>query len=107
MTQPFLPGQQTASQNTPNALEEDVFVLPASFAQKRLWFLDQWEPGVYHITMAVRLTGQLDRTALEQALQEMVRRHEVLRTAFKMVDENLLQVIAPQMPFALTIVDLQ
>ena len=68
MTQPFLPGQQTASQNTPNALEEDVFVLPASFAQKRLWFLDQWEPGVYHITMAVRLTGQLDRTALEQAL---------------------------------------
>ena len=97
MIQPFLPDPLTTSQNTPepDALEEDVFVLPASFAQRRLWFLDQWEPGVYHITMAVRLTGRLNVTAMEQALREVVRRHEALRTSFKIVDGNLFQVIVP------------
>src|SRR6266567_3615594 len=109
MIQPFLPDPLTTSQNTPepDALEEDVFVLPASFAQRRLWFLDQWEPGVYHITMAVRLTGRLNVTAMERALREVVRRHEALRTSFKIVDGNLFQVIVPQVHFALTEVDLQ
>src|SRR5437773_799134 len=107
MTQPFLPDQLTGGQNTLDASDEDVFALPASFAQKRLWFLDQWEPGVYHITMAVRLTGQLNVPALEEALREVVRRHEALRTSFRIVDGNLFQVIAPRMPFALTVVDLQ
>ena len=56
--------------------------LPASFAQQRLWFLDQLEPGraSYHIPAAVRLEGRLDIPALERALNEVVRRHEVLRT---------------------------
>ncbi len=107
MTQPFLPDQLPGGQNTLDASDEDVFALPASFAQKRLWFLDQWEPGVYHITMAVRLTGQLNVPALEEALREVVRRHEALRTSFRIVDGNLFQVIAPRMPFALTVVDLQ
>src|SRR5947209_1785531 len=109
MIQPLLPDPLTTSQNAPesDALEEDIFVLPASFAQRRLWFLDQWEPGVYHITMAVRLTGRLNVTAMEQALREVVRRHEALRTSFKIVDGNLFQVIVPQMHFALTEVDLQ
>src|SRR5262249_50543270 len=52
--------------------------LPLSFAQQRLWFLDQWEPGSpqYNIAAAVRLTGPLDSNALEQSLRATVRRHE-------------------------------
>src|SRR5579872_4526174 len=76
--------------------EEDVFVLPASFSQQRLWFLEQWEPGVYNIPIAVGLMGQLNREALDWALEEIVRRHEVLRTTFKMVDNVLMQVVAPR-----------
>ncbi|MGH2506704.1 MAG: non-ribosomal peptide synthetase, partial [Ktedonobacteraceae bacterium] len=86
---------------------EDVFVLPASFAQQRLWFLEQWEPGVYNIPFSVGLTGQLDIDATERAFQEIIRRHEALRTTFNMVESQLMQIVAPHMPFALNIIDLQ
>ncbi|MFQ5421299.1 MAG: condensation domain-containing protein, partial [Anaerolineae bacterium] len=62
--------------------------LPLSYAQQQLWFLEQLEPGnlFYNLISAVRLTGVLDREALQQSLQEMVRRHESLRTTF--ITEN-------------------
>ena len=71
--------------------------LPLSFAQQRLWFLDQYEPGssVYNIPNAIRLTGALNVSALEQSVQEIVNRHEALRTTFSMVDGEAVQVIAP------------
>src|SRR5262249_26697993 len=55
--------------------------LPLSFAQQRLWFLDQWQPAspLYNVPAAVRLAGPLDVPALERSLREIVRRHEVLR----------------------------
>src|SRR6185295_12459508 len=70
--------------------------LPLSFAQQRLWFLDQLEPGsaVYNIPVALRLVGELDVEALERALSEIMRRHEVLRTTFAIVDGQPVQVIA-------------
>jgi amino acid adenylation domain-containing protein len=66
--------------------------LPASFAQQRLWFIDQLEPGsaVYNVPAAVRIHGFLNEEALSQALDELVRRHEVLRTFF-FVEENLVK----------------
>ena len=74
--------------------------VPLSFAQQRLWFLDQFEPGsvVYNIPAAVRLTGPLKVTALEQSLNEIVRRHDVLRATFPTVDGQPYQVICPAMP---------
>jgi amino acid adenylation domain-containing protein/thioester reductase-like protein len=62
--------------------------IPLSFAQQRLWFLDQLEPGssFYNIPIALRLTGHLDLTALTQSFNEIVRRHEILRTVFEMGD---------------------
>ncbi len=86
---------------------EDVFVLPASFAQQRLWFLEQWEPGVYNIPFSVGLTGQLDIDAMERAFQEIFRRHEALRTTFSMVESQLMQIVAPQIPFSIKLIDLQ
>jgi len=82
--------------------------LPLSFAQQRLWFLDQLEPGLasYNIPTAVRLEGDLDVGALRRALTEMVRRHESLRTVFAESDGSPLQVILPPSPVALEVVDL-
>ena len=69
--------------------------LPLSFAQQRLWFLDQLEPesAFYNIPSAVRLSGELNVEALERSLSEIVRRHEVLRTVFASVDGEPVQVI--------------
>ena len=77
-------------------LEADVFVFPASFAQQRLWFLDQLEPGLttYTIVAAVRLLGPLQPTVLADCLTEIVQRHEVLRTTFRFLDGQPLQVIS-------------
>jgi natural product biosynthesis luciferase-like monooxygenase protein len=86
-------------------MAEEVFVFPTSFAQQRLWFLDQLDPGstLYNLPMAVRLHGLLDRDALEQTFGQIVRRHEVLRTTFSVMDGQPVQVItsadAESLPF--------
>lgn len=82
---------------------------PLSFGQERLWFLEQLEPdSSFHNTPAVvRLTGQLDVIALEQSLNEIVRRHEVLRTSFTNVDGRPEQVIAATVELKLPVSDLR
>ena len=82
--------------------------LPLSFAQERLWFLDQLEPGstVYNMPGAFRLTGRLDTAALERSLNKIVRRHETLRTTFRSVDGSLHQVVAAQLGLPLPVIDL-
>jgi amino acid adenylation domain-containing protein len=83
-------------------------VLPLSFAQQRLWFLDKLESqrGVYNITASVRMTGCLDVEALERTLNEIVQRHDALRTSFVLAGDEPMQVIAPMLPLALEVVDL-
>ncbi|MFY9575010.1 MAG: amino acid adenylation domain-containing protein, partial [Blastocatellia bacterium] len=68
-----------------------------SFAQLRLWFLDQLEPGksVYNLAAAVRLSGPVDIEALKETFNEIVRRHEALRTTFHEIDGEPVQIIAP------------
>ena len=82
--------------------------LPASFAQQRLWFLDQLEPGqaTYNLPVAVRLAGDLNREALSKAFDELIRRHESLRTTFRGVDGQPIQVIAPALAMDLPVEDL-
>jgi amino acid adenylation domain-containing protein len=83
-------------------------LVPASFAQQRLWLLDQLDPqsAAYNIATAVRLVGELDPGALGQALNEVVRRHESLRTTFTARDGVPYQVIADGIEVALPIEDL-
>ena len=81
---------------------------PLSFAQQRLWFLDQLDPGsaAYNVPSALRLSGPLNVAALEQSLTEIVRRHEALRTAFSMVEGQPVQLISPSSNLALQVMDL-
>ncbi|MBW4647611.1 MAG: amino acid adenylation domain-containing protein [Kastovskya adunca ATA6-11-RM4] len=87
----------------------EVFVFPASFAQQRLWFLDQLFPGntFYNVSAALRLTGVLNAAALEETFNEIVRRHEALRTTFRMLEGEPVQVIAPTLTLPLSVVDLR
>jgi len=83
--------------------------LPLSWAQERLWFLNQLEgsSATYNIPRAVRITGNLDINAFEQAFSEMVRRHEVLRTSFPNVNGTPIQVIHSEATMNINVVDLQ
>jgi amino acid adenylation domain-containing protein len=82
---------------------------PLSHSQRRLWFLDQLAPGnpAYHIPVAVRLRGRLDRRALATALGNVAGRHDVLRTHVGVIDGEPVQVVDPSapMPFPISTVD--
>ncbi|YAG14349.1 Carrier domain-containing protein [Nostoc sp. DSM 114161] len=88
---------------------EEVFVFPPSFAQQRLWFLDQLIPGnsIYNVPTVIRLTGSLNLAALEQTFNEIVRRHETLRTTFIVLDGQPLQAITPTLTIPISVFDLQ
>lgn len=83
--------------------------LPLSFAQQRFWSLHQFEPNssANNMPVVVRCTGTLDIAALERSLQEVVRRHEVLRSSFPVTAGKPTQTIAPTPNISLPIVDLE
>lgn len=82
---------------------------PVSFAQARLWFLDQLEPGnpAYNISLALQLKGKLNVPVLEESLNEIVRRHETLRTRFAIAEGQPVQIIAPSLKLSLSVIDYQ
>lgn len=83
--------------------------LPLSFGQQRLWFLYQFEPNssANNVPVVVRFTGELNVAALEQSLQYVIDRHEVLRTTFPVVDGQPIQSIDPHVTLTLPVFDLQ
>src|SRR5260370_18465892 len=85
-----------------------MYIVPASFAQQRLWFLDQLEPQstAYNLPAFLRLNIALNVGALEQSVNALIQRHEVLRTSFVAVDGQPMQVIAPALQLPLPLVDL-
>jgi hypothetical protein len=89
--------------------QETAEPIPLSFAQQRLWLLEQLQPGnpAYHIPTAMRLKGQLNIPALEQSLNQIIQRHEILRTTFVMTAGKPSQQIAPEAVFTLAKVNLQ
>ena len=82
--------------------------LPLSYSQRRLWFLDQFNPGshAYNLLFPLRLAGDLDPAALAAALSEIVRRHEVLRTTYTAGERDPWQVVQPAAALPLPLVDL-
>ena len=88
---------------------EEVFVFPATTAQRRFWLLDQLVPGgnpALNVPLAMRLRGRLDQAALERSLREIVNRHETLRTTFHFQTGRLCQMIAPELPVPLAFLDI-
>lgn len=100
--------KQDLSKDSLNS-EAEFFVFPISFAQQRLWFLNQLftNNSFYNIFTALRITGSLNVAALEKTFNEIVRRHEVLRTNFRMIEGQPMQVIAPTLTIDLPIIDLR
>jgi amino acid adenylation domain-containing protein len=87
---------------------DELQVLPSSFAQQRLWFLDQLVPGnpFYNLSSVLRFHAPLDPALLRAALIELARRHEILRTTFATVDGRPVQVLSPDPRFPLDVDDL-
>ena len=87
---------------------DGVGPVPLSFAQQRLWFLNQLEPDspAYNVPAALRLRGRLNVETLERTLTAIVRRHDVLRTTFKVIDGQAAQVVGDAWPWDLLVEDL-
>src|SRR6266571_8564015 len=83
-----------------------AYLFPASFAQERVWFLDQFKPGSYTMPLVLRLQGRLNIAALLRSSAVLVQRHETLRTSFATVNGRLLQSVAPDLTISLPLVDL-
>lgn len=83
--------------------------LPLSFAQQRLWFVHEFAPESvhYNIPIVLHLSGRLHVSALQMAMEEIVRRHEILRTTFQTVDGEAAQIIHPPRPWSVTTIDLR
>jgi len=87
---------------------ENPHSAPLSYAQERMWILDKLEPAnpAYNRPLNIRLTGSLNVVALEKSINELVRRHEIFRTSFSIIDGQPIQVIAPSLTVNLPIVKL-
>ncbi|MCH7737506.1 MAG: AMP-binding protein, partial [Chloroflexi bacterium] len=79
--------------------------VPVSFVQERLWLFEQLRPGNYNSCFAVRIVGNLNVKALHDSFTEMLRRHESLRTNYRLLDGQLAQIINPPMAFPQSIID--
>ncbi|MBK8257158.1 MAG: hypothetical protein IPK82_31360 [Polyangiaceae bacterium] len=103
------PSDRPVAPDVSEGHDDDVFAFPASFAQQRLWFLDQVDPGtaVYNIPQAFHLTGPVDIPQLGTSLQAVVDRHESLRTTFGQKDGAPLQLVSASVRLDLPVVDLR
>jgi amino acid adenylation domain-containing protein/thioester reductase-like protein len=101
--------QENIIPNTIECQKRNINIFPLSFAQNRMWFLDriEQENSAYNISTALRLTGILNVTTLKKCLEEIVRRHEILRTTFAVVEEKPVQIINNCFEFPFAIADLQ
>ncbi|MEM9220044.1 MAG: amino acid adenylation domain-containing protein [Cyanobacteria bacterium P01_F01_bin.150] len=90
-------------------LEENVFLLPLSFAQQRMWFMERLQPEkcLYNLSFPTRLEGVVNITALEQSFNAIMQRHETLRTTFTVVEGQPMQVIAQSQRIELPVIDLR
>jgi amino acid adenylation domain-containing protein len=90
------------------AEDQQVYVFPVTFAQQRLLFLNQLDPSntSYSVPWSIRIAGSLNAVALERSLNEIVQRHEILRTTFDVVEGHPVQIVTPSLHVPLNLTDL-
>src|SRR5580765_493704 len=90
-------------------MSDDCYIFPVSFAQQRLWLLDRIAPGnpFYNIPLVIPIKASLDVPALEKALNAIVARHESLRTTFRVIDDEPVQVVHSRMELNIPVTDLR
>src|SRR5258708_7548616 len=95
-------------QNDLGLTAEDSFPAPKWYFQQMSWVQNAWHPenSAYNYPMALRMRGQLNRSALERSLQEIVRRHQPLRSVFRIMEGHLIQIVLPPQSLPLPVVDL-
>ena len=83
--------------------------LPLSYFQERLWFMEQWEPGkaTYNLSLAYGLKGSVNVGAMEESINAVIERHEILRTSFVAENDQPCQFVAPILRLSLATVDLR
>ncbi|MEZ5394982.1 MAG: condensation domain-containing protein [Bryobacterales bacterium] len=108
MSSPQVHGAEAELQEE-SSVSGDVYAFPLSPAQRRLWFVEQLKPGtpVYNIPSAFRLTGNLNRAALEQSLRAVVQRHDSLRTTFETIDGEPTQIVRDEIGEFFEAIDLR
>jgi amino acid adenylation domain-containing protein len=99
-----LTGAETA---TGSAVAESDYVFPLSFAQQRLWFLNQLEPSntFYNLPLAVPFNVAVNAAVLKRSINEIVNRHETLRTVFDAIDGEPMQIVRPSLALPLEVID--
>ena len=90
-------------------VHRDTYAFPLSFAQQRLWFLQRLDPdsSTYNIPTALRLRGELNIKALQQSIDHLIERHEVLRTTFAIREGEAVQIVHPTLPVSISKTDLR
>ena len=88
--------------------EEEIFLFPLSLGQERIWFLNELAPesSLFNLNTTIRIRSSVDVAALRRALAEIARRHESLRTRFRIADDRPAQVVLPRATLSLHLVDL-
>src|SRR5260370_30652629 len=99
-------GLGTSRKISPRKADERV---PLSYSQEQIWMHAQLAPDVplYNEPVTIHYTGALQPAALEQAFNQILRRHEAWRTCFRMVDGNPVQVLMPELSISLPVIDLR
>src|SRR6516164_2199395 len=89
--------------------QKSTRVFPLSLGQQRLWYLDQLHPGIpaYNVAFGMRLRGNLNRPAIEASVQEITKRHDILRSTFKIQADNLVQIVAADSQIKIPALDLR
>src|SRR6266478_1350519 len=90
-----IPSNTSPGSASPGSLGEPLYRFPTSLAQQSFWYLDRLEPGnpCWNIAVRFRIIGALDISLLKRSMNEIVRRHEILRTSFALIDGALAQIV--------------
>src|SRR6266403_2085707 len=103
-----IPSNTLSGSASPGSLGEPLYRFPTSLAQHSFWYLDRLEPGnpCWNIAVRFRLVGPLDIPLLQRSINEIVRRHDVLRTSFALIDGALAQIVHSEAVIPLPLDDL-